>query len=249
MKTYVITLERSKERNLYIKKHVVKRSLDYQIIPAVDGSLLTEEDIKNTCNLEIVNQNKRWLTNGAIGCALSHLNAYLEFIKTPNRSAFIIEDDVLLPKNINLLLNEIEREIKPSEIILLYYSSFKPAKFSAIGETNLSFGGLYYPIDIKQPISTTAYIIGREAAINLIKIIKPIRTAADSWFYFYSKGAFNSFRLHYPSLTLTKNFKSSINYFKKGSIKHYLSLFINNYKIPILYHILKYNRKKILTKC
>jgi len=248
MNTYVITLERSKQRSNYIKKHAINRGLDFQIVPAIDGLLLKQIDIEKTCNVEIVNRHRYWLTNGAIGCALSHLKAYNEFLRTDRESAFIIEDDVLLPKNIKNILSEIDREIKTNEIILLYYVSFKPAFFSSKGKINLSEGGLYYPIDINQPITAAAYIIGREAALNLSKMIIPIQVAADSWGYYYSKGAFNSMRVLFPSPILTKNFKSTIDYLKKGSLKQVVSEIINEYKIPIFYNILKFIRKRNLSK-
>ena len=248
MKTYVITLEKNSERSRHIRKHVKERKLDYSIIPAVDGSLLTEEELNKCCNMEKVNKLRWWLTNGAIGCALSHLKAYEIFLKTNDTSAFIIEDDALLPENINEILHEIENEIKSNEIILLYYTSFKLARISKIGKKKLSYGGLYYPLDIKQPITATAYIVGRQTAENLKSSIKPIEVTADCWQHFYEKGTFSSLRLHYPSVVSTKNFKSSIDYLKEGSLIQTISSLINNYKIPFLYQLIKLKRKRKLNK-
>ncbi|EAY26307.1 glycosyltransferase family 25 protein [Microscilla marina] len=248
MKTFVVSLKRAKNRYAYIRQHVAGRKLDYKIIDAVDGSLLTEKEIEENCNMEQVDKYRWWLSNGAIGCALSHLNAYEEFLATGDKAAFIIEDDVLLPETITDLLLEIENEIKPSEIILLYYASFAPAKFSTIGERKLSNSGLYYPIDPKQTITAAAYVIGRTAALNLKENIRPIEVTADSWEHYYAKGFFESLRVQYPSFISIKNFKSSIDYHEFGSIKHKISTFINDYKIPVLYQLLKHKRKKQLDK-
>ncbi len=248
MKAYVITLKRFKQRNQYIKRHIVERNLDYKIIQAVDGSFLTEKDLEKLCNIEKVHKLRWWLTNGAIGCALSHLNAYKELITTDNKAAFIIEDDVILPKNINFILNELEKEIKSNEIILLYYASFKPAKLSVVGKEKILQGNLYYPMDIKQIITASAYIIGKDAARNIIKTNRPIEVTADSWHYFYEKRAFDSLRLYFPRVVSTMNFKSSIDYLKNGSIKQILSSFIDEYKIPLLYQLIQYKRKRRLNK-
>jgi len=82
MKTYVITLERSKERGEYIKKHLKEHGLEHQIIHAVDGSLLSPDEIAMSCDMEAVNRLDWWLTKGAIGCALSHYKAYETFLES-----------------------------------------------------------------------------------------------------------------------------------------------------------------------
>lgn len=249
MKTYVITLERNSERNKHIKRHIIERNLDHKIIPAVDGALLTDKDLQKSCNMEKVNKLRWWLTNGAIGCALSHLKAYEEFLSSHEKAAFIIEDDAVLPKNINELLAELEGSIQTDEIVLLYYTSFKPAKLTSYRSEELkNGGGLYYPMDIGQPITATAYVIGRGAALKLSETIKPIEVTADCWHHFYSRGAIQSLRVHYPSLVTTKNFKSSIDYLKNDSHLQTILSYINKYKIPFLYQFLNSRRKRRLNK-
>ncbi len=248
MKAYVITLERSKTRNNYIKQHVADRKLDHMIIPAVDGSLLTDKDLEETCNLEIVKLYPIWLTKGAIGCSLSHLLAYEAFLKTDAKSACIIEDDVILPKNFNEILDEVDKELKSNEIILLYYTTKRTAYFSTVGSVKLSDSGLYYPMDIKQPITSAAYVIGRTAAMNMKGIVKPVDAAADSWEHFYSKGGYESFRVQYPAPVATKNFKSSIDYMQKGSFKQIVTQFIDDHKFPVVYQLLSYLRRRNLNK-
>lgn len=246
MKTFVINLKRSKERTEYIQQHITELKLDYKIIDAIDGSLLSQKDIKACCDMGQVNKLRWWLTDGAIGCALSHYKAYEEFLKSKEKAGFIIEDDVVLPHNIIELLSETELEIEENEIILLYYTSFKPCQLSSVGMKKLLNGSLVYPMDISQAITATAYIIGRKAAQNMIESIKPISVTADCWHYYYKKECFNSFRVHYPSYIRTKNFKSSLDYLKKNSFRAKLSSLIDKYKIPFFYQIVKYLRAKRL---
>lgn len=248
MKTYYISLDRSKERARHIQRHVDELQLNSCKISAVDGKLLTREDIVKVCNIEQVDKLRWWLTDGAIGCALSHKIAYKKFLETTDEAAFIIEDDVVLPKNIGEILALVSQEIKSNEVVLLYYTSFKPAEISSVGGVELSNlkSGLYFPMDLKQPITAAAYCIGREAAKGMLKANTPIALAADSWNDFYLKGAFSGLRLLYPSPIVTRNFKSSIDYFKKGSLKGRLSEVVNKYKVPIVYQYVKKRRADTL---
>lgn len=245
MKTYIISLERAKERNKYIKKHIIDRQLDHKIINATDGNLLTEKDIETNCNIKQVEKYPLWLSKGAIACAMSHLQAYEEFLKTDDKAAFIIEDDVFLPKDIKKILLEVEEEVKNNEVILLYYTTFSPEKISTIARKKLSSGGLFYPLGFESS-TAAAYVIGRGAAQNLKENSKPIAVTADCWSSFYERNYINSLRLHYPSAITTKNFKSSIDYLKPNSVKGKIALFIDTYKIPILYQFMQFRRKKSL---
>lgn len=246
MKTYAISLKRVVERRNYILDHLSSLKLDYQLIDAVDGSQLTDEELQRSCDMKKVNQLRWWLSNGAIACAMSHQEAYKCFLKSDDKAAFIIEDDVVLPENIESLLGEIEKEIQDSEIILLYYTSFKPALFSAVNARMLTDGGLYYPMDIAQPITAAAYVIGRQAANNLVKKFHPIRVTADCWGHFYNDDSFNSLRVHYPAKVSTKNFKSSIDYLQPGSWKSKFASFVNKHQVPIIYQYLQKKRKQRL---
>lgn len=245
MKTYAIVLERSKERSNYIAAHLANRKLDYQLVPAIDGRTLTPEDIKACCDMEQVNKYRSWLSNGAIGCALSHRKAYAEFLATGEKAACIVEDDAVLPENISDLLHEMEDHIKDSEIILLYYASFRPALLSTAGSTAIGSGLLCYPMDIRQTITATAYVIGRAAARNLGNSILPVSVTADAWYHYYhEKKCFTSFRVLFPLMVRTRNFKSVIDYLPGGSLKSRLSAFIDRFRIPFLYQMVKRNRKK-----
>lgn len=246
MKTYIISLKRVKERYKYIQNHVKNIGIDYKLIEAIDGALLNQKDIEDNCDIEQVEKLRYWLTDGAIGCALSHLKAYEEFIKSNDEYAFIIEDDVVLPNNIMDIIKEIKEVMISDEVVLLYYTSFKPTSFSSINRNILSEGSLYYPMRIDKTITAAAYLIGRKAAQKMTETVKPIRVAADSWHHFYEEGCFSSFKVHYPSLISTKNFKSSIDYLKRNSMKYRISNLINKYKIPFIYQLVAYRRKKFL---
>ncbi|MFT4661271.1 MAG: glycosyl transferase family 25 [Patiriisocius sp.] len=246
MKTYVISLARAQERAEYILNHVQECKLDYKIIDAIDGNKLTNEDLLKNCDMKEVNELRWWLNNGAIGCALSHRNAYIDFLKTDDESAFIIEDDVVLPENITDKIEEIGSQLLDNEVVLLYYTSFEPCKLSEVGSIELSDSQLLYPMNIRQTITAAAYIISRAAAKALVDSIIPIKVTADCWYHFHEQKVLNSLRVQYPSFVNTKNFKSSIDYFPQNSIKGKIAKMIDKYKFPFAYQWVRRNRKKRL---
>lgn len=250
MKTYFITLNRIAERANYIQKHINDLHLDGIKIPAVDGRTLSRDEIVRNCNSAKVENLRWWLSDGAIGCALSHKSAYIEFLKSNDEVAFIIEDDVILPDNINTILLQISKVIKSNEIILLYFTSYTQTEVSSVCSIRLynTSLGLYYPMDVKQVGTAAAYCIGREAANGILKKNTPVEVTADCWHFFYDKNAFKYFRILYPSPVKTKNFKSSIDYFKKGSLIKWGSEMINTYKIPGIYQFLKKLRAERLER-
>jgi glycosyl transferase family 25 len=248
MKTYAIALRRSKERYNYIQNHLKQTGLDYRIIDAIDGSKFTTQDLEANCDMNEVNKLRWWLTNGAIGCALSHYACYEAIVKSKDKAGFVVEDDAVLPSYIGSILNDIEKNIDENEVVLLYYTSFGECKLSNIGRVDLDYGSLVFPLDIKQTVTATAYVIGRNAAAGMLEAAKPISVCADSWHHFYNMGAFSSFRVLYPSVVKVTNFKSSLDYIRANSITGRVTQLINEYKLPIAYQILHYLRKQRLNR-
>ena len=250
MKTYYIVLERSKERTDHIQNHVNELKLDSVKVSAIDGKYLTQKDTLRECDIEHFLRRWRWPVEGAIsavGCALSHNQAYEKFLETPETSAFIIEDDAVLPTNIKSILNDIAKEIKSDEVILLYYNSLQPVDISKFDSTKLRNVnlGLYFPVDIEQVATTAAYCIGREAAKGVLDSNTTIKVRADEWSWFYLKGAFDSLRLLYPSPVTTKKFKSTIGYSEeKEQLRSRIANFVVKYKLPFVSQYIE-NRRNL----
>ena len=179
MKVFVISLERAKRRRKYLEEHLNALGMEYELVDAVDGRMLTQDEIEKHCDMEAVRKSPQWLNSGAIGCALSHYEAYRRIVEQNIDCALILEDDVLLPQNILMILDEVEKRIKDKEVILLYYASHRKCFFSTVGQEKIIDGALCYPMDIAQPITTAAYVIKNQAAKNLKGLIKPIRVFSN----------------------------------------------------------------------
>lgn len=242
MKTYIINLERSKVRRKHIIGEAERCGLDYELVKAVDGSQLTDEELDRLCDMEQVRKHPNWLFPGAIGCALSHYDVYKKIIENDIDVALVLEDDVYLPDNLPDLLESIKKEIRPSEVISLYYMSFAPCQLSKKGKVSLANNyHLYYPVSVTQVISTAGYIITKKAARTLADIILPVRVTADSWGYLYEQKGFDSFRCVYPVPLKSTAMKSDIYV---ASLRASVSRFVENNQIPVINKLVRSIRKR-----
>ncbi|MBR5958377.1 MAG: glycosyltransferase family 25 protein [Salinivirgaceae bacterium] len=221
---FVISLERAKRRRQYIQSHLQSLNLNFTVVDAIDGMLVDEDFLYSQADMERVRQSPYWLTKGALACALSHKKALDLFVDSHFDMALILEDDVVLPLSIKTLMSEISEKISEYDIVLLYYAALRGAYLSKVGGINVVSGSLLYPMELKQVSTSSAYIIGKEAARRMSSIIIPVSVAADSWGHFYKHNCYNNVYLHYPMEVQTKDFKSSIEYFD-GKFKSKLSSF------------------------
>jgi GR25 family glycosyltransferase involved in LPS biosynthesis len=98
-KCFVISLPRSTHRIPQVKRIVQASPLPTEVIAAVDGASLSEEEIAG------VYQRNRYrphypfeLRRGEIGCFLSHRKAWLRILREDLDAALILEDDIELEK-------------------------------------------------------------------------------------------------------------------------------------------------------
>lgn len=107
----VINLDRDQDRLEHIKKTLQKYGLQDRLIriPAILGSELTKDDLK-TINNPITMQS------GAIGCGMSHKNAWKYMIDNNIPHALILEDDA----TINELILKLDNIIIPDNWDVVY---------------------------------------------------------------------------------------------------------------------------------
>jgi len=225
-----------------------KLHIDFEILNAVDGQSLTETQMMELCDMEQVRKFPTWLTSGAIGCALSHRLAYERMINENLPYALILEDDIELPKDILKVLMALETAVKNDEVILLYYQNPRELLLSSVQSESVGLAALMYPMHETGPITAAAYVIGNNAAKNLLNHILPVRVCADSWGYFYNKGYFQSIRCLYPLQLKVHNFKSSIDYINHSSLLGKFLNFVDRFTVPPFYQILAWRRRRRLNK-
>jgi glycosyl transferase family 25 len=247
MKTFIINLERSVARREHILGEVTKHNLDFEFIKAVDGAALSDDEFNRLMDSEAMKQEPGILTRGTLGCLLSHLDVFRRIVEEDLDMAFVLEDDAVLPEDIDEILYDVAANIAHSEIVLLYFYSFSPCELSENGAVEI--GGkrkLMFPAKIDQPVSSAAYVITREVANRLLRLELPMKTACDDWGHWYQQGGFDSLRCIYPSPVSISGAKSTIQTFVQSGLRVKITQFIEDHKIPLFSDLLRRARLKDL---
>jgi glycosyl transferase, family 25 len=243
---YVVNLARSLDRRAHITKELKRTSLKYELTTAVDGR---ELDLSDTELIDPSFVERSVFIEGSAGCALSHLNIYRKIVEDGLDVALILEDDVILPADLNKLAEEVSGHLSGADVALLSVDCPDPVQLSRQGAVRLSGGRfLALPVDVSQPRSTGAYLITREACERMIKLALPIRANADAWRWFYREGALDRIRCVAPLPILkSANLTSTIGYYSLGSgLRARLVGPLVRGRIPVLHQILSYRRQRIL---
>lgn len=243
--TYLINLARSTDRKSHMIRQLANAALPYEIIEAIDGRDLDLSQPEFSCAK--VNDN---LTPAAFGCALSHFKAYQKVLDHGIDVALIMEDDVLLPIDINELAEAIKQCMTGSEVVLLHFQSYEAVLTMAGAEQLPSGHKVIQVVDKGTPRSTAAYLITREACERMLKIMQaPLRCVADDWAVFYHERAIDRVRCVVPMPILTSpDIPTTRDNLRPGSIGALLIDAVNKMRVPVIYQLLRLRRKRFLDK-
>lgn len=247
MKVYVTALKSNKQRYEYINSHLETLNLDYKIVDAIDKKEISEDEIRNYYMLDDLNKIFCSLKIGSTANKMSREKAYNEFLKSDEKSALFLEDDVILPKNISEILEKLEQKIKDDEVILLDYrtagSSYKIG-ISTVNSEKINNEILAYPLQLDGLVGSAAYILPRKVAENFInlKLYQKLFTV-DNWNNYYNNNAFAQLRVLYPGIIKLKPFASSIGYVPTDSWGYKIKNLIEKNKIPLFYNLIILKRK------
>lgn len=236
--TYLINLARSTDRKAHMVKQFAMTGRPFDVIEGVEGRDLDLS--KPEFHVSI----KRDLIPYAIGCALSHSKAYQKALDDGIDVALILEDDVLLPADLNELVEAVEQHMAGAEVVLLQVHS---CTLTMTFAEQLPGGRkLVQLVDDATPHSAAAYLITREACERMLKIMgPPIRTVADDWTTFYHEGALDRVRCVIPMpVQASIEFPTTRDNLPPGSIAAFLVDGVNRLKIPVFYQLLRSRRKR-----
>ena len=145
-------------------------------IDAVDGRKADQDFLNDNFNYqESFKRNGRKLSEGEVGCALSHRKCYEALLQSNKKCALILEDDISVIRDLNI--------INDAKINMLMDTA-KP--------TILFLSGDYWFWKVRNgmakvftAVGAYAYIINRSAAEVLLK--RKAFTVADDWDYYKSR--------------------------------------------------------------
>ncbi|MBK8309967.1 MAG: glycosyltransferase family 25 protein [Chitinophagaceae bacterium] len=112
MKVHVINLKGSVDRRRSIESQLQKLKISFEIIEAVDGSALSDEELRDKADMDEVAKYPEWLTKNVIATSLSHMSVYKHICNSTDDWHLILEDDVILAENVKSVLQHIESQRK-----------------------------------------------------------------------------------------------------------------------------------------
>jgi glycosyl transferase family 25 len=245
MYAYVINLDRSPDRRAHMIAELKKTGLDYEFVSACDGRDLDVND-PSVVTPELFTKSPFPANHAAT--TLSHIRCYERMIAHGRDTALVLEDDVLLPADVDALTDAVAADLTGSEVALLSFTNPAPMKMAREGAVPLPHGRtLVRPVDPRQLASGGAYVITREACERMIKSLVPVRACADEWGYFYHEGFLDRVRCVVPStVSGASQFHSMQGSYTLGSgLKSRLLWPLVKLRLPVVQQILMYRRRRI----
>lgn len=219
MRAYVINLPGSLDRRDHVRAELERAGIEYVFIEAVNGKELTSADRAVLVDEGAVAAAPGWLTPGAIGCALSHWLAYDRLLADEQDHALVLEDDVILDVGLPDLLPGVAATLRGAEVALLHFRSFEKCRLQSEGHVALPDGvRIMRPLDPRQPIAASGYVISAAAAKRLHDAVVPVSRTADSWGDFIDVGALDGLWCVLPRpIAVRSAFPSTIDYVQPTS--------------------------------
>ncbi len=176
---YVVNLDRSPERLAYVMPYIEKLSFPVTRISAIDGRLLSPEDLRK--NLDTVRHLKyvgKEMNVGMAGCSLSHMKVWETFLASSNEYALVFEDDVSFdPVRLQCVVNDV---IDVPELwdLVNFENYHRSLNFSI---KKLSHG-LDLVVFLTPVTHAGCYLLNRHAARQLLAKSYPLIVPVDYYF-------------------------------------------------------------------
>lgn len=240
MHAYVINLERSPERRAKITANLDRCGVDYEIVTAIDG-----RDLDPAGKIAPTFYNK--VRPGEAGCALSHMIVYQKILADGLERALVLEDDIIVPPEFTLIVDAVAECLNGAEVALLTFDSEEVIQVSRIGAINLpETRQLVSPVHVRQPRSTAAYVITREACARMSERAFPIQAKADEWAHFIETGSIDRLRCVVPlAARKDPSFGSTLDYYSHSSVKARALALIDRLGLGLVQRVVTYRRERI----
>jgi glycosyl transferase family 25 len=218
MKIVIINLEKCKERYERISKSLSKLNLPFERFNAVNGYILSDEEIDN--NVSFIGKN--FLCNrGIIGCAMSHIKIWKEFQKSNEDLICVVEDDAQFNRPFKHLYDIVDKIYDKLQFDFL----------------NLNCGGINHSFSDKIvvdnytfnkplfPTLFTCYILSKKGVNKLLNYINKINYHIDFDIACYNlTNDFEYYSLYEPNILENTCEDSTINGNMSGILAKILNL-------------------------
>jgi glycosyl transferase, family 25 len=242
MQAYVINLARSPDRRAHIMAQLDKTRVHYEFVNAVDGRDLNLSDSRVVDPMFARIGAAR---PGDVGCALSHLEAYRKILDAGLEQACVLEDDIILPADLNALTDAIAPHMTGAEVILLNFHSHQPCRITKVGAVALPSGRLLsHIVDYSQVAGGGGYLITGKACARMLRTMVPVKTVADDWASFCKEGAIDSLRCAVPMpIVQSLVFRTTMNR-RPDRLYAKVRETITDARVPVLPKVLALKRRR-----
>ena len=174
MKIFVINLERAAERRKTALQRLHELGMDAEILHAVDGASLE----RNTLDPDA----EPGLSDGEVGCYLSHVRAWQAIVDRRLDQAIVLEDDVVCDPAMIRIANEIVALGLPLDAVRL--SALQPIRGLTIAHLS---GDHCLLLPNKNPSGAQGYMVTQQGAQHLLQKLPVPRLPIDDAFDAYWK--------------------------------------------------------------
>jgi len=247
MRAYVINLARSADRRMHMSVELQKVGIPYEFVDGVEGQDL---DLTNPQVIDPSVLATDWFRPGIAGCALSHLRVYEKILLDNLDWALVLEDDAILPNDLEDLVGTLAGHMNGAEVALLHCQSPDICKMSRHGLIRLpSSRQLVLPVNVNEVGSAVAYIITRDACKRMVEGFVPFQAHPDDWGHFFNEGALDRVRCVLPlPVRVDLSFVSTIGYSNPTGWKARIRDVALRYNIGFMKQIITYRRERIWRK-
>jgi glycosyl transferase family 25 len=203
---WVLSLERARERREFVERGFAELGVAFEVIEAVDGSQLTDDQRHSYSHVRSLIEVGRGLTAGDLGCSLSHLAAYQRMVDEQLPEVVILEDDAQ-PTNDLLALLGAEAAFPTDWDVM----NFRPL----FGKGSVPVGaplldGTYRICSYRRnPYGASCYLLRLSAAERLLRVGYPVRMPPDDLIFRRRPAGLRMYGIE-PGATVLGEFRSEL---------------------------------------
>ncbi|MBR1544884.1 MAG: glycosyltransferase family 25 protein [Alphaproteobacteria bacterium] len=170
---YLINLDRSPERLSAMQEKLSKLGLKFKRISAVDGKK-TEFTKKQINSKKYSLLHGKYITPTEVACYISHYNTMVEFLKSKNDFALVLEDDMIFSEKFMDILDALLKKSNDWDLVKLNggHSGGNVKYRSILPNVNLVW-------NLFHQSKTGAYLMNKKAAKSYVKKMLPMFVPID----------------------------------------------------------------------
>lgn len=195
MRTFLINLEKDKERLAAADRQLKALGLSYERFPAVYGKNLSKEEIKlNVSRIRTLSTHGKMWSPGQIGCTLSHLFLYKRMSDEHIPCALVLEDDVKFSCDFHKALSAVENCLDITKRQVILFSDHTDNVHQRLAE----YADVVNVLPIVGDICAEAYVITLPAAREIYRVNYPMAVMVDAWARFRKRGHIELYKTEPP---------------------------------------------------